>query len=489
MSENPNAISINQTPSWQGVLAESKLYIRIGLPILLTQLLLMCNGVIDTLMAGRSDRLQIGSLVRVTGLDSSQELAGIAIGNGLWILIMMFALGFLFAITPLVAELFGARKISAIGLLIRRLVWVSLGIGLMMMGLGMLTAFTLEPWLQEETREITTGYLYLVSFSGIPLAFITMLRGYSEGMTFVRPVTFITLLGVLLNIPLNLILIYGLFGLEPLGGVGCAIATTISNWTVFFVLLAYVRLAPQYRSSNLFAEFKLPIHLPTIKKLFTLGTPIAITMLIELSMFPGITFLVAIKHLEPALIAGHQITMTIAGVLYMFPLAIAITATIRIGGLVGGHKYPSIYPCCYFALGLCLVQALFNSSALLAFRYDIAALFSDQPKVIATAATLMAFALFFQVFDGLQGTAIGLLRGFANTFVPMLCVAFSYWIVGIPMAYLVAFTDWTGFAPQGVYGLWFGMTLGLMTVAGLLLIYLKWYLKSNRWRQPNASMI
>ena len=464
-----------QTPAWRGAMAETGIYARIGVPILLTQLCMMANGVVDTLMAGRADRLEIGGFVRDTGLDSSLELAGVAIGNGIWVSLMMTALGFLFATTPMVAELYGAGKMTQIGRLVRRLVWSALLLGSLLTISGWVAAALVEPWMKPDTGAVTADYMRVVSFGALPLALGTLLRCYSEGMTLTRPITVITLISVLLNIPINAILIYGLFGLEPLGGVGCAAATAMVNWLAFLGTLAYVRFAKAYQSVNLFRTWRLPIHRYTIIRQMRIGTPIGITMLVELSMFPGMALLIAFKQLPDAITAGHQIAMNMAGVLYMFPLALSITATVRMGNLLGARAHDSLTNASRYPLFAATAVAFANTLVLLFFRDDIAGFYSRVPEVVATASYLLVFAMAFQWVDGLQGTALGTLRGLSSTFVPMVWIAVSYWAIGIPIAYMAAFVGFAGLQPMGIGGLWLGMTAGLLVAAVSLISYMLLY--------------
>lgn len=460
---------------WRGRLAEGGIYARIGLPILFTQLCMMANGVIDTLMAGHADRFELGGYVRNTGLDAGQELAGVAIGNGIWVSLMMFILGFIFATTPMVAELFGAEKMTGIGRLIRRLFWPALLLGLILSALGWLAGVLIEPWMQEGTGDIAAGYLRIVAFGGVPLALGTLLRCYSEGMTLTRPITIISLIGVVINIPLNAVLIYGLAGMEPMGGRGCALATALVNWIGLAITLGYVYFAAPYRETKLFSGRMAYLHLPTIIKQFRIGTPIAVIMLIELSMFPGMALLIAIRQLPDASVAGHQIAMTTAGVFYMFPLAVAITATVRMGNLLGAHHYQSLNRASHFPLYLACIIATGNALLLLLFRDSIAGLYSRMPEVVSVGGHLLLYAMLFQWFDGLQGTAIGVLRGFSNTLLPMVWIAFSYWVVGMPVAWMAAFQGFAGMQPMGIDGLWFGMTIGLLVAAITLISYQLWF--------------
>lgn len=462
-----------RTPPWRGRRAEAGFYLRVGLPILLTQLSLMANSVIDTIMAGRADRLQLGSFVHDTGLDSSVELAGVAIGSGIWVSLMMFFLGFTFATTPMVAELYGAMQLRQIGLLVRRLLWAIVPMGLLLAGLAVLTAALLQPHMQPDIALVATGYLRTIAWGAPAIVIWSLLRCYSEGMTLTRPVTVITVLGVLINIPLNAIFIYGLFGLPALGGIGCAIATAVSSWLTLFILVGYMLSVRNYRLTRLFSDWRTPPHMPTLSRLFRLGTPIAVTMLVELSMFPGLALLIALKQLPGTVVAGHQIALNIAGVLYMLPLAVALTATVRIGGLRGAGHGNSLRLASRFPLLIAGGIALFNMFVLLLLREQIAAFYSSLAAVQAVAALLMLYALIFQIPDSLQGAALGILRGHSDTFVPMLCVSASYWLLGIPFGYYLAFVGTPFTPPLGIDGLWLGMIAGLTAAAVSLLLRMR----------------
>ena len=251
---------------------ELKQLLKIGLPIYGSQISYMGMGVTDTIVAGRASAL---------------DLSGLAIGNALSMPFYFLLGGCLFAVTPIVAQLFGAKKYEEIGQKVREILWVSLALGLIGFILYRNLSFFIPFFdIEDNIAQISDGYLKAMSYGFIANMIFTCLRCYSEGMGLTLPVFWVAFIGMVLNVPLDIIFVYGYFGVPPMGGVGCGIATSINVVIGVIVLLLVIVKKKEYEPTKIFSKFSLPNWSTTIEAL-KLGLPIGFGVFVELSMFSG----------------------------------------------------------------------------------------------------------------------------------------------------------------------------------------------------------
>ena len=297
---------------------EFKQLIKIGIPIFGSQMSYMLMGATDTLIAGRA---------------SSADLAGLAVGNAFSTTLWMFVSGVIFSVTPIVAQLYGAKKFTEIGKKVREILWIALFLGLsiclILMNIGLF--LNLLP-IEDSITSISTEYLKAVSVGYAFITIFTCLRCYSEGMTLAKPVFYIAFGGMLLNIPLDLMFVYGWFGAPKLGGVGCGYATTIVSFVMMIALILYIYISKHYKKTELFSGYS-PPSMETTKEVFKLGFPIGFGIFIELSMFSGAAIILGI--LGETVVASHSIAINIASLFFMVPLSIGLASATRVGNLIG----------------------------------------------------------------------------------------------------------------------------------------------------------
>jgi MATE family multidrug resistance protein len=291
-----------------------------------------------------------------------------------------------------------------------------------------------------------------------------LIRSFCEGFGLTRVVMKIGVLGLLCNIPLNYIFIYGKFGLPAMGGVGCGWATSIVMLVMLLAGGFYLWRSPAFTVAAPLGQWQRP-NLRATRQFLHLGFPIGVSLLIEVSMFSLIALLLAPRG--DITVAAHQITMSFTGLTFMLPLSIALAITIRVGHLTGARDFPQARRSGYTGILLALGCALISCSFMLFFAHDIASLYSPNPVVITLAAQLLTIAAFFQFSDSIQVAAAGALRGYKDTSIPLLLVFVAYWLIGMPAGYLLGLTDLLGPA-QGAHGFWYGLVLGLSLGAFLL---------------------
>jgi len=450
----------------KNLLSELKQFLKIGIPIYGSQLSYMGMQVTDTIVAGRA---------------SSLDLSGLAIGNALTLPIYFLLGGFLFAVTPIVAQLFGAKKYEEIGEKVRQILWVSLFIGI----LGFLLYRNLSSLLplfqiEESIALVSDGYLKAMSYGFLANMIFTCLRCYSEGMGLTLPVFWVAFLGMLFNIPLDIIFVYGYFNIPPMGGVGCGYATSINLCLGMVALIAIIYCKKEYQPTKLFSKFSKPNKETTVEAL-KLGIPIGFGIFVELSMFSGAALILG--SLGQTVVSAHTIAINIASVLFMLPLSIGLAAATRVGNLIGEGSPIQARYASHVSILICVSGAILNTVLILAFRDTLVSIYTNDLEVFNIAYQLLLFGAIFQIADGLQMGALGSLRGYKDTFVPMLMLILTYWVVALPVGYYLTYgINGSGLGPSGI---WIGMITGLTIFAYLIISRLRYTSKRLIQRSLN----
>jgi MATE family multidrug resistance protein len=436
---------------------EFKQLIKIGIPIFGSQMSYMLMGATDTLIAGRA---------------SSADLAGLAVGNAFSTTLWMFVSGVIFSVTPIVAQLYGAKKYTEIGKKVREILWIALFLGLsiclILMNIGLF--LDLLP-IEEGITSISTEYLKAVSVGYAFITIFTCLRCYSEGMTLAKPVFYIAFGGMLLNIPLDLMFVYGWFGAPKLG---CGYATTIVSFVMMIALILYIYISKNYKKTELFSGYS-PPSAETTKEVFKLGFPIGFGIFIELSMFSGAAIILGI--LGETVVASHSIAINIASLFFMVPLSIGLASATRVGNLIGEQNPRQAKVASYTTIYMCILGALINSLIIIVFRTSLVGIYTTDLLVLDLAVSLLIFAAIFQIPDGIQMGALGGLRGYKDTFIPMILLFISYWIFAMPIGYFLTNTGFN--KPLGAAGMWYGMIIGLSIFSFLSIGRLNWIIKKT----------
>ncbi len=436
-----------------GTIDESRKLFRIGFPLMGAQLAQMGMGVADAIMAG-----QYGSA----------DLAGVALGGSILWPVMLLMMGTIQAVTPTVSQLYGAREYSEVGEVIRQGLWLAVIGGI----LGAIILHNVEPayrWMDVDPVAVAISVPYLKAASfGLPaLICFFCLRFLADGSGYTRPALLIAVSALMMKIPLNYVLIYGKFGFPEMGGVGCGVAQAIVMWVQLGLILLIVTRKRFYITGWL-DKFSWP-DWTRIKPLLIIGFPIGATIFAEMGLFSMTTLLLG--RLGAEVVAAHNIAMNINGIMFMIPMALGQAATIRIGYRVGAMETEDARTTAGIAIAATVLIAVISSALIFFFRDGMVALYTREVAVADVAVTLLLFVVFFLVFDALQATAAGALRGYKDTRVPMWIALFSYWCVGLPIELVLGF-GWLGIEPWGYFGFWTGLACGVGMAALLLSIRL-----------------
>lgn len=428
---------------------------RLSAPVVLSQLGMMLMGVVDTLMVSR---------LGVT------ELAASAVGNAWQWTWMSFGMGVVMGIDPLISQAHGRGDGPSTALALQRGVFIALLVSVPVCIAMALTEPGLALLAQEPEVASLAARYNLWKLPTIPCFLVySALRQYLQGRTLMAPATYVIWLANVVNAALNWVLIFGHAGAPALGLAGAAIATSAS--TLFLV----VGLAAWVRAFELHAHAWRPwgrasVDARGLLQIARLGVPIGLQLSFEACAFSFSTLMAGWLGREA--LAGHQIVLNCASVSFMVPLGISQGAATRVGNLIGRGDLHGMRRSIHAALVLGAGVMLLFAVAFTLLRFEIPKLYSGSPNVVALAAQVFPFAAAFQLCDGTQVVAGGVLRGMGRPDAAALVNLLGYYVVALPLAYLFGFV-----CAGGLSGIWVSLLAGLTVVATSLL---SWALRTSR---------
>ena len=441
---------------------EIKPMLGLAAPVAITQLFQILLGFTDTAMVARL---------------GPEALAAIALGNAMFFAVIVFGIGAMNGVSPMVSQAFGAGDIDGIGRSVRQGFWLGLFISIPLMLFFQFGAsrFLLAIGQEPSTVEITEGYLKAMSWGVIPFLWYIAERSFTEGISKPLPAAVIAFNGVLANIVANYALVFGKMGFPAMGVVGSGWASVIVYWVMFFGLAAFIHYSKGLRKYDPFHNLRKPDPV-YLKEMAKIGWPIGISFFLEASLFMATAFMMGL--IDTRSLAAHQIAIQCAAATFMIPLGIGLATAVRVGQARGRGDAHGVVTSGFTGMFVATCVMLVTATAFWTLPRHIVAIFLDlntleNAPVVELAVALLGIAAVFQIFDGLQVTAGGALRGLKDTRVPMLIGLFSYWACGMTVGVGLGFG-----LEMGAVGLWWGLVTGL-GVASVFLI-------SRFWRQSRA---
>ena len=430
--------------------------LALAAPVILAEIGWMAMGIVDTIMVGPLGPAAIGA----AGMASSVFTA-----------IVIFGMGLMLGLDTLVSQAYGARRLDECLAWLHHGIWLALIVGPLLMMTTWIVAGTLDAWgLHPEIRLIAGGYLRDIAFGALPLLLYAGFRRYLQGIHVVRPVMIALISANLVNAAANWILIYGRFGFPVMGVQGSAWATNLAR--VYMAVFLYVAIQVVHRRrGDAHPDVSKYPDVGRMRRLIGLGLPAASQIALEVGGFAAATAMAA--KLDPVSSGGHQIAMNLAGLAFMVPLGLASASAVRVGHALGAGDPARATRAGWTALGVGGVLMLTIGLSLLTFRESLLHVFTDDDRLIALGVRLLIVAAAFQLFDGVQVVATGVLRGAGDTRTPVYFNVLGYWVLGLPVGYSLCFRyGW------GVIGLWYGLSAGLVLVA--LALTVAWTRKATQ---------
>ena len=398
----------------------------------------------------------------MAGRLGAESLAAVAVGGSVWFLGFSFVLGVMMAISPIVAQHFGAKNFHLIGRYTRQGLYLGAAFGIPMILFGQFGAdFVLDAF-ETDTgfRDLTGEYISAITWGGPGIFMFLALRFTTEGTGFTQPIMFTSIFALVCNVVLNLALAFGMFGFPALGAVGLGYASAITMWLVMLALAIWLARSRDFKPFDIFSRMA-PLRLPVMREILVLGIPIAITITAETGLFSATSILMGTRGVD--ITAAHQIALNFASTLFMVPLALSAATTIRVGQLIGADRPAHARLSGIVGISMCAIFMTVSAVFMLLFRDLVVSIYTNDVTVKGIAISLLFMAAIFQVGDGVQIGAAGALRGYKDTRLPMAINLFSFWVLAFPLAYMAAITYQ---APPNY--IWGGFVIGLSVAAALL---------------------
>jgi MATE family multidrug resistance protein len=422
--------------------------LRLAMPIVVSQLGHTVVHLADSVIVGH--------------FAGTIQLAAVSLVNSIFMLVMVIGLGISYGLTPLIAQENGRKNYDQCGKLLSNSLIINIITAIILYCFVHYGTLVIIDHLGQSPEVVAYAkpYLGYLGISIIPLMVFQTFKQFAEGLGFTKQAMFISIWGNAINIILGIIFVKGMFGIAPMGVKGVGLSTLIDRLLMAIIMCIYV-----FRSKH----FKLYLESFRVKmmdklistKIFKIGAPVALQYSFEISAFSGAAILIGtIGAVEQA---AHQVAINLASITYMLASGIASAATIKTGNNLGKSNFldlrRSAQASYHVIIGFMSLTALLFVCANQILPY----IYTEDRAVIQIAAQLLIIAGFFQLFDGTQVVGLGVLRGIGDVNIPTFITFVAYWIIGIPLGY------WLGIKlGLGVNGIWYGLTIGLLTASFLL---------------------
>ncbi|MFB2875437.1 MATE family efflux transporter [Floridanema aerugineum] len=435
------------------IISEIRASLHLGIPLAAAQLAQSLTTFVDTVMMG---------------LLGSQTIAAGGLGAVTFTILLLVSSAIVSAVSPLVAEAYGANKNNMVECVVRQGLWLAIILGIpisliVFHGKSLLLLFGQD----GNTVALTEEYLRSIAWGFLPAIIFAVLRNFVSAVSQPRPIMVIVICGTCLNIAANYVLMFGKLGLPALGLAGIGWGSTLTFWSMLIAIIIYIKTQTTLKKYEVFRNFH-QFNSKILGNLLHIGLPIGMLTAVETGLFTVTTFLMGM--LGTITLAAHQIALQTAATTFTIALGISFATTVRVGQEVGQKNAKNARLAGYVGISLGGIFMAFMGILFWLMPERIVSLYLDinnpaNTAVVNQAKALLRVAAFFQIADGIQVTAVGALRGLKDTRIPMLIGIFAYWCIGLTSGYLLGIK--LGF---GSVGLWWGLALGL-AVASIILTW------------------
>lgn len=420
--------------------------LSLAYPVIIGQLGLIMMGVVDTIMVG-----ELGAI----------PLAAASLSTSLIFLVLIIALGNAIAVTPLIAILVGAKRLDECGVYFRQSLLVNLFMGLIVFIIILIGVNYLHLLGQSfEVQLKAKSYMIIIGISIFPLMIFQTYKQFIEGLSVMRPAMIITLAANLVNVFANWVLIFGNLGFPRLELDGAGWATFISRLFMALALMIFVMRNKRFIIYDVTFHFR-SINFPVIKRILSVGLPSGFQYFFEVGAFSFAVIMIG--WIGPNQLAAHQIAISLASISFMGVLGISQAGGILVGNAVGEQNVSLVRKNGFIAILLGMIWMSISGIIFITFRNYLPYIYIRDEAVIQIASQLLIIAALFQLSDGIQAVGIGILRGLTDVKGPTLITFVAYWIISLPIGYLLGFKY-----NLGVIGVWIGLLIGLSCSAIML---------------------
>lgn len=412
--------------------------------------------------------------VAMTGHLSAEDLAAVALGASLWSIILVTVMGVMISINAVVAHEVGAGAFEKIPHIMRQSMWMAFGVGMIAclilnLSTHVFNYLQLDPFVQKKATE----FVRVISIGMPAFAMYRALYSYTTSLNETKPIMMIAILGLIFNVIVNYLFIYGKFGLPQLGSTGSAMATGIAMWLMLGAMLWWIHRSPVYQRTFPFTHKEKPNWIE-IRSMLRIGLPIGVTYFAEVSAFSAVGLLVA--RFGVVAISANQIALNFSSLVFMVPMSLGIALTTRVSQTLGEGDVVHARFVSWTGVGISLVFAVISASMMTLLRYEVVAAYTSDPMIQEVTANLLLLAAIFQLSDAAQITISCALRGYKVTRIPMFIHIMAFYGFAMPIGLVLGLApDWMPWhpaKPMEAAGFWIGLVLGLTVAAIMLGIFL-----------------
>jgi len=450
--------------------ANSRRIVPLAWPVLVGQIAVLMFATVDTVLVAR---------------HSAADLAAYAVGGAAYITVFIGLMGVVLAVSPIVGQLYGAKRYEAAGDQLHQAVW--LAIGLTAIGSTLLVFPAPFLALAQATPEVAgkvRGFLLALAFALPAGLLFAAYRGFNIAVSRPKAVMALQLGGLAVKVPLSALLVYGAGPVPSLGVTGCGIATAVAMWCQVFVAWQVIKLDRFYDPFALLGHgLRLP-HRAAIVAQLKLGVPMGASIMIEVTGFAFMAFF--ISRISATAVAGHQIAANLVSLLFMVPLSVANASSTLVAQSIGAGHTRDARRMGWHGMQFAALAALGVGGVVFLAREEIVRLYTGDEVIVAAALPLLAWVALFHFVDAMQIGANFVLRAWRIATVPLIIYASSIWGIGMGGGYVLAFNV-GGAVPaamHGARGYWIASTAGLGTAALGLTLFLLWVLRQKKEAAP-----
>jgi MATE family multidrug resistance protein len=429
--------------------------ISLSIPLVLTQIGHIITGMVDNIFLGR--------------LGKTEQAAGI-LSNNLFVIVLVFSIGMSYVLTPAITEAHVNRNEQEKASLFKNALFINFSLSILLFIVLFFLSGILKYMQQpQDVVVLAIPFFNVLIFSIIPVSLFFVCKQYTEGLGNTKAAMYISVAGNVLNIILNYLLIYGKAGLPELGYMGSCWATFIAR---VFMGAGFLVFMFRHKSVNSFASYYKAAKLNALHfwQLLKDGIASALQFTFEVAAFAISGLMSGVFGKEQ--LDGHGIALSLAAFTYMFASGIGSASTIRVGKYYNINDLDNVKLAVKTSYKLVIITMGFMALLFILLNNILPVIFSSDAEIIHIASVLLLFAAFFQLFDGTQVTAIGVLRGLEDYKFPTVIAFIGYWLIALPLCYLFAFVF-----HYKVYGVWLGLSTGLGFVSLALYFRIKTLLR------------
>ena len=422
--------------------------LKLALPVVISQLGHTLVQAADSIIVGQ--------------FAGTVALAAVALVSSLFTVILVIGIGISYGLTPLIAQENGRKRYKECGKLLFSSLLVNFLTGIILFGLIYFGMLLIINRINQPTEVLLQAepFLRLLGFSIIPMMIFMTFKQFAEGLGYTKQAMFISIWGNVVNVILGVILVKGMFGIEPMGIKGVGWSTLIDRIAMAVVMGFYVFRSKQFRKYLVHFGPRL-FNRIYVHRILKIGGPVALQYTFEVSAFGIAAILMGTIGIAEQ--AAHQVAISLAAMTYMMASGVSAAATISSGTIFGGGNFVNLRESAISSYHIIILFMSITAILFLGLNQILPLMYTSDKTVVFIASQLLLIAAVFQLFDGTQVVGLGILRGIGDVNIPTAITFIAYWIIGLPTAY------WLGiYMGMGATGIWYGLTLGLLISASLL---------------------